>query len=55
MINDHVPLIIFIGALLIDLLLGEFPNKLHPVVWMGNYIKLIWSGRFSRTKGFLFV
>ena len=23
------------GALLLDLLAGEYPNRLHPTVWMG--------------------
>ncbi|TQS82063.1 cobalamin biosynthesis protein [Candidatus Methanomassiliicoccus intestinalis] len=34
----EVVLLIPIGALLIDLIFGELPNKLHPVVWMGKVI-----------------
>ena len=30
-------------ALLIDLLFGEPPARLHPVVWMGSYLG--WVGR----------
>ncbi|MDD2881411.1 MAG: adenosylcobinamide-phosphate synthase CbiB [Rhodoferax sp.] len=32
-----------VGALLIDHLWGEPPARLHPVVWMGNYLG--WAGR----------
>lgn len=31
-------------ALLVDLLFGEPPARLHPVVWMGSYLG--WVGRF---------
>lgn len=36
-------LIILTGALIWDSLLGEPPVKLHPTVWMGNYIRFIWK------------
>jgi adenosylcobinamide-phosphate synthase len=34
-------------ALLCDLFIGEPPNALHPVVWMGNYIQF-YKNRFFR-------
>jgi len=46
---------ILAGALLIDLILGEFPNKFHPVVWMGSYIKFLWKKRITRSVTLLFV
>jgi len=38
-----VPLFIFGLALLIDLIVGEPPDKLHPSVWMGKTIRLLKS------------
>ncbi|WP_428004506.1 adenosylcobinamide-phosphate synthase CbiB [Athalassotoga sp.] len=29
----------FLLALMIDLLIGEYPNAIHPVVWMGKIVK----------------
>ena len=34
-------LLIIIIALIIDLLFGEFPAKIHPVVWMGKLIDIL--------------
>lgn len=34
-------LLIFLMAILLDLVLGELPFKLHPVVWMGNLIHFL--------------
>ena len=34
----YMLLTILLFALAIDLLIGEFPVKLHPVVWIGNII-----------------
>lgn len=36
-----VPLLIFALALLIDFIVGEPPDKLHPTVWMGRVIALL--------------
>ena len=34
----YMLLTILLFALAFDLLIGEFPAKLHPVVWIGNII-----------------
>ncbi|MEM2099446.1 MAG: cobalamin biosynthesis protein [Candidatus Bathyarchaeia archaeon] len=34
-------LLIFFSALIIDIVFGEVPDKLHPTVWMGNVIAFI--------------
>ncbi|MGZ7119701.1 MAG: cobalamin biosynthesis protein [Methanobacterium sp.] len=34
-------LLIILIALAIDLLIGEFPSKIHPVVWMGKMIDIL--------------
>ncbi len=31
---------VFLAALIVDLLLGEWPSQIHPVVWMGEMTKL---------------
>ena len=41
MINLHLnffldQIIILMGALLLDVVIGEFPEKIHPVVWTGK-------------------
>ena len=41
---DMPNLFILLLALVIDLTLGEPPNPVHPVVWMGNFIKLLMKG-----------
>ncbi len=33
-------IIVFVGAIVIDLVFGEWPNVVHPVVWMGKIVKL---------------
>ncbi len=43
-------LIIFILAVLIDLLLGELPTAIHPVVFMGKFIEMIKKRFLSRSK-----
>jgi adenosylcobinamide-phosphate synthase len=52
-------LLVLLLALVIDLVLGEPPNPVHPVVWMGNLIKLLMrapvrSTRCSRVTQFLY-
>ena len=55
MIFDHEPLFVFLSAIIIDLILGELPNRFHPVVWMGNYIRYVWGKRLKRTSTTLFI
>lgn len=55
MITARLPQLILLGALLFDLLLGEVPNRFHPVVWMGNYINFLWNRRINRSKSSLFI
>jgi len=45
---EHRALIVLLGALALDLLSGEPPESVHPVVWIGRTIdglKRYWSGR----------
>jgi len=48
-----------IGALLIDAVLGDPPNKVHPLRWVGNAVSWLdgrikrKSGRGTKLKGFL--
>jgi adenosylcobinamide-phosphate synthase len=49
------PLIVLFGAILFDLLLGELPNAIHPVVCMGSYIKFFWDKRLKQKKSLLFL
>ncbi len=39
MINTEWLLILCCLALIIDQLFGEYPNAIHPVVWMGKAIE----------------
>lgn len=41
--------ITLLGALALDLALGEPPNALHPVAWMGRFI--VWGWRRSPRRG----
>lgn len=36
-------LIILAGAVLLDILLGDPPNRFHPVAWMGSWIAALWK------------
>ncbi len=38
---DYLILLAIILALLMDLVMGELPANLHPVVWMGNLIQIL--------------
>lgn len=40
--NVWIPALVLVLALLIDRYVGEPPVRLHPVVWMGNYLG--WAG-----------
>jgi adenosylcobinamide-phosphate synthase len=55
---DIPNLLILLLALLIDLVLGEPPNPVHPVVWMGKLVSLLMKGapgsQRSRTAQFLY-
>lgn len=55
MMIERLPQILFLGALLIDFFFGELPNRFHPVLWMGNYIRFFWKKRFARTHNSLFL
>jgi len=55
MILNHLPSFILLSALLIDIVLGELPNKFHPVVFMGSYIKFLWKKRLSSSNKLLFL
>jgi adenosylcobinamide-phosphate synthase len=48
-------LLILLIALVIDLLLGEPPRSIHPVVWMGKLISLMERGNISRSHLVQFV
>ncbi len=53
--NTSIFLIIAL-AILIDLLLGELPSKIHPVVWMGkliSFLKLYLIKLKSKWSGFI--
>jgi adenosylcobinamide-phosphate synthase len=45
MISTLAVVITLSGALILDLTLGDPPNSLHPVAWMGRYIDLFWRCR----------
>ena len=38
--NIGIPLAVILVAILFDMLLGDPPNRFHPVAWMGNWIAL---------------
>ena len=44
-------LLILLLALVIDQSLGEPPNAVHPVVWIGNFIKLLMKAPVAQTRG----
>ena len=37
--------IILISAILVDLIVGEYPEKIHPVVWIGKLVEF-WDKKF---------
>ncbi len=47
---DMPELLIFLLALVIDQALGEPPNPVHPVVWIGNCIKLLMKVPAGRSR-----
>lgn len=55
-LSDFSGIFILLLALAIDQLLGEPPNPLHPVVWMGKLIALFtrWNGGSHRVAQFLY-
>ncbi|BBJ27994.1 adenosylcobinamide-phosphate synthase CbiB [Athalassotoga saccharophila] len=40
----------FLIAIGIDLLIGEYPNVVHPVVWMGKIVKYFENGKTPRSQ-----
>ncbi len=55
MIAERLPQILLLGALLIDGIFGEVPNRFHPVVWMGKYIGYFWKKRIVKSERSLFL
>jgi len=55
MITDRLPHCILLMALLFDLIIGEVPNRIHPVVWMGNYINFFWKRRIKKSRKTIFL
>ena len=47
---DMPELLILLLALVIDQALGEPPNPVHPVVWIGNFIKLLMKAPVARVQ-----
>lgn len=47
--------IIIIGAVILDILLGDPPNKFHPVAWMGFIIKKVSILTQKKNKVFQFI
>jgi len=43
--------VIIIAACILDFLLGDPPNRFHPVAWTGRWINRLWSIRPSGTPG----
>ena len=52
---DSSVLVILVASLAIDLIIGEWPAKIHPTVWIGNIISTI-SKPLPRTgsKSFIY-
>ncbi len=44
----------FLLALMIDLLIGEYPNAIHPVVWMGKIVKYFDKDTKSNAVRFIY-
>ncbi|MGC8544666.1 MAG: adenosylcobinamide-phosphate synthase CbiB [Athalassotoga sp.] len=44
----------FLLALMIDLLIGEYPNAIHPVVWMGKLVKYFDKDAKSNAVRFIY-
>ena len=38
---DSSVLVILVASLAVDLIIGEWPAKIHPTVWIGNIISKI--------------
>lgn len=55
MMNSHLAQLVLVLALIVDLFLGEYNVKIHPVIYMGNYIKFLWGRRPSHTENSLFI
>ncbi|MBN2656498.1 MAG: cobalamin biosynthesis protein CobD [Spirochaetales bacterium] len=52
---SHTAQLIVVSAFVLDLVLGEYPDPLHPVVYMGRYINYLWSRRPGKDKRSLFL
>ena len=40
MADVHLNIIIFLLAVIIDLIIGEYPSRIHPTVWIGKTVSL---------------
>jgi adenosylcobinamide-phosphate synthase len=51
-----IPLYPLLLAICLDLIMGEPPNRFHPVVWMGKLIAVLrrWAPRQGRVGAFLY-
>ncbi len=47
--------IIVLSAIILDIFMGELPNRYHPVAWTGNLISRIWERRPTGRNRFLFL
>ncbi|MFH1639119.1 MAG: cobalamin biosynthesis protein [Chloroflexota bacterium] len=52
--TSHI-LLIFLLALVIDLILGEPPNFIHPVVWMGKMVSFLVKGGIRHSPAIQFL
>ncbi|MBB6479073.1 cobalamin biosynthesis protein [Spirochaeta isovalerica] len=50
MTASHTAQLIVFSAFVLDLVFGEYPDRFHPVLYMGHYIKFLWSRRPGREK-----
>jgi len=55
MTSSHTAQFVVFSAFVLDLVLGEYPDRFHPVLYMGHYIKFLWEKRPGKEKRTLFV
>lgn len=47
MSDSQLMQLLLAAAVTLDLIAGEYPNSVHPVLWMGNFISYLWEKRYS--------
>ncbi len=47
--------IIILSAIILDIIIGELPNRFHPVAWTGNLIAALWEKRPAGRNRLLFL